>query len=51
MLLNRETGIKEDFPNKPINNLSNASKLVCSDSVKLLTLLGKVDVPAEAVLG
>lgn len=51
MLLNRETGIKVDFPNKQINTLSSVSTLMCSDSVKVFILLRKVDVPAEAVLG
>lgn len=51
MFLNRDTGIKADFTSKQINNLSIVSTLVCSDSVKLLTTLRKVDVPAEAVLG
>lgn len=49
MHLNRETGIKVDFTNKQINNISNVSRLECSESVKLLTILRKVDVPAETM--
>lgn len=51
MFLNSDTGIKADFTNKQITNLSVVSTQVCSDSVKLLTTLRKVDVPAKVVLG